>query len=192
MAEEQRAGQAKLRLQVDLESQTRKGLRAKLAEKERELTAATMALQEKDKMLDRLQSHLQAIRSKATSSNTKPEHSANFASATPLKQQRDWAEFQVHFAQIHPHFFPRLQNQFPNLNANDLRLCAYLRLHLSSKEIANLLHINHSSAQKARYRLKKKLGLSVTQSLQTFINKIWGDRWGLYFFWIFSDWLSGA
>jgi len=57
----------------------------------------------------------------------------------------------------------------PSITPNDLRLCAYLRLNLSSKEIAPLLNISHKSVEVKRYRLRKKMGLSHDQSLSSYI-----------------------
>ncbi|MBL6664190.1 MAG: hypothetical protein ISP71_08845, partial [Flavobacteriales bacterium] len=56
-----------------------------------------------------------------------------------------------------------------NLTHNDLRLCTYLRLNLSSKEIAQLLNISTKSVEVKRYRLRKKLDLAHEQSLTDYI-----------------------
>ena len=56
-------------------------------------------------------------------------------------------------------FIKKLKSIHPNLTPNDLRLCAYLRLNLSSKEIAPLLNISPRSVEVKRYRLRKKMEL---------------------------------
>ena len=56
-----------------------------------------------------------------------------------------------------------------SITPNDLRLCAYLRLNLSSKEIAPLLNISHKSVEVKRYRLRKKMGLNHDESLSNYI-----------------------
>ena len=63
----------------------------------------------------------------------------------------------------------KIKNIHPELTPNDLRLCAYLRLNLSSKEIAPLLNISVRSVEVKRYRLRKKMALPHENSLTTYI-----------------------
>ena len=68
--------------------------------------------------------------------------------------------FFSNFEKLYPSFKESLCKTAPNLTANELKLCAFLRLNLSSKEISRLISITPESVHKARYRLRKKLGLS--------------------------------
>jgi DNA-binding CsgD family transcriptional regulator len=77
--------------------------------------------------------------------------------------------FEHLFDQAHENFFKRLKTSFPDLTTSDLRLCAYLRLNLSSKEIAPLLNISVRGVEEKRYRIRKRLGLSSDQGLSDFI-----------------------
>ena len=61
---------------------------------------------------------------------------------------------------------------FPTLKKNDLKLCAYLKMGLSSKEIASLLNTNLRSIETARYRLRKKLGLEGGANLTGFLQAV--------------------
>jgi tetratricopeptide (TPR) repeat protein/DNA-binding CsgD family transcriptional regulator len=83
--------------------------------------------------------------------------------------RQEWEEFQSRFEQVYTEFFPRLKRQFPTLTPNELRLCALLRLNLSTKEISVLLNILPDSVNMSRYRLRKKLGLNTDESLIDFI-----------------------
>ena len=69
----------------------------------------------------------------------------------------DWEKFKLHFEQVHPDFFIKLDEEHPGLTAYETRLCAYLHIKLSTKEIANLLNITPASVTKAKVRLNKKL-----------------------------------
>ncbi len=83
-----------------------------------------------------------------------------------------WQEFEQTFITIHPEFYKKLQTDFPELTNKELRLCAFLKLNMSSKEISNIMHININSVETARTRLRKKLNLTGTDiSLYTFIAK---------------------
>ena len=73
------------------------------------------------------------------------------------------------FEKLYPDFMTSLFKISPNLTANEIKLAAFLRLNLSSKEISKLLNITPESVNKARYRLRKKLQLSAKVDLSTFI-----------------------
>ena len=87
----------------------------------------------------------------------------------------DVADFEVFFSnfeKLYPNFKASVYELAPNITSNELKLCAFLRLNLSSKEISNLLNITPESVNKARYRLRKKLNLVANDDLVTFILKI--------------------
>ena len=77
----------------------------------------------------------------------------------------DWKTFENHFERAHEEFFKRLKLTYPKLTPGDLRLCAYLRMNLSSKEIAPLLGISVRGLENHRYRLRKKMGLEMDANL---------------------------
>jgi DNA-binding NarL/FixJ family response regulator len=86
-----------------------------------------------------------------------------------ISNDRDWELFEKLFDQAHENFFQRLKTDFPDLTTSDLRLCAYLRLNLSSKEISPLLNITVRGVEERRYRLRKRLQLTSEQNLTEFI-----------------------
>lgn len=86
-----------------------------------------------------------------------------------LNSEHDWEMFEHLFDQAHENFFKRLKQEYPDLTTSDFRLCAYLRMNLSSKEIAPLLNISIRGVEEKRYRLRKKIGLSTEQNLTEFI-----------------------
>ena len=86
-----------------------------------------------------------------------------------LSSEDDWAIFQTNFDRIHENFFRNLHIRFPELTSNDLRFCAYLRLNLSSKDIAHLMNISLKGVEVGRYRVRKKIGIPSTKSLTEFM-----------------------
>ncbi|MDD4971781.1 MAG: triple tyrosine motif-containing protein [Paludibacter sp.] len=86
-----------------------------------------------------------------------------------LSSEDDWAIFQTNFDRIHENFFRNLHTRFPELTSNDLRFCAYLRLNLSSKDIAHLMNISLKGVEVGRYRVRKKIGIPSTKSLTEFM-----------------------
>ena len=84
----------------------------------------------------------------------------------------NFENFFSNFEKIYPKFTESIYKIAPNLTNNELKLCAFLRLNLSSKEISSLLNITPESVNKARYRLRKKLSLSSKEDLSTYIINI--------------------
>src|SRR5690349_6908116 len=90
-----------------------------------------------------------------------------------LDQNEEWEQFAVHFDNVHANYLKKLKEQYPDLTVSDLKLAAYLRLNLSSKEIAQLLNISIRGVETSRYRLRKKLGLVNDEvNLFDFLNKV--------------------
>ncbi|WP_134088903.1 triple tyrosine motif-containing protein [Olivibacter sp. XZL3] len=83
--------------------------------------------------------------------------------------ERDWNLFEESFNEAHENFFKKLKTNYPELVPNDLKLCAYLRMNMSSKEIASLLNISTRGVEIRRYRLRKKLNLEHDQNLTEFL-----------------------
>ncbi|MEH6304834.1 triple tyrosine motif-containing protein [Olivibacter sp. CPCC 100613] len=83
--------------------------------------------------------------------------------------ERDWNLFEESFNEAHENFFKKLKANYPELVPNDLKLCAYLRMNMSSKEIASLLNITTRGVEIRRYRLRKKLNLGHDQNLTEFL-----------------------
>jgi DNA-binding CsgD family transcriptional regulator len=71
-----------------------------------------------------------------------------------------WDEFRLRFAEIHTDFYDNLKKQYPALTENDMRLCAFIKLKMSTKEIAATLHQEVNSVKVARKRLREKLQMN--------------------------------
>ncbi|MCD4789260.1 MAG: PAS domain-containing protein, partial [Bacteroidales bacterium] len=89
-----------------------------------------------------------------------------------IQLESNWQDFKLHFENVHPGFFHRLNKKFLNLTPKDQKLCAYLRMNFSTKEIAQLLSITSGSAEISRIRLRKKLNLPKETNLVIFITGI--------------------
>jgi len=87
------------------------------------------------------------------------------------RPKNNWKEFEIHFQNIHKGFFCKLQEEYPDLTASELKLCSFLKLKLSSKEIANLMGITDRSVKMSRYRVRKKFNISRDVNLVEFISK---------------------
>jgi len=94
---------------------------------------------------------------------------------TELKQTMDetgWKEFDIRFAKVHANFYSVLDKRFPNLTKTERKLCALIKLGMSSKEIASISMIRSASVDTSRSRLRKKLGLKSDDDLFKFLNEL--------------------
>jgi tetratricopeptide (TPR) repeat protein len=82
-----------------------------------------------------------------------------------------WKEFEIRFQQVHTDFYKKLADKYPDLTANELKLCAFLKLNMSTKEIAALTYQSENSIMVARTRLRQKLGISKYDNLITFFSQ---------------------
>ena len=89
-----------------------------------------------------------------------------------LNSTKDWDFFKEAFNNADKDFLKRAKKLHPDLTHNNLKFCAYLRLNLTSKEIAPLLNISVKSVEIRRYRLRKKLNLSSKTNLTDYILSI--------------------
>jgi hypothetical protein len=80
-----------------------------------------------------------------------------------------WEEFEIRFQQVHTDFYKNLGKRFPDLTSNELRLCAFLRLNLSTKDIGAITYQTTNSITVARWRLRQKFGLQKEESLSAFL-----------------------
>ncbi len=88
------------------------------------------------------------------------------------KNNSSWEQFAIHFDEINNDFLKKLSSKYPNLTNTDLKVCAYLKLKLASKEIAQLMNITVRGVELSRYRLRKKLQLDPGKTLTDFLNEI--------------------
>ncbi|MGL4292044.1 MAG: two-component regulator propeller domain-containing protein [Bacteroidales bacterium] len=142
-------------------------LEAELAYKSKEL--ANYALQElnQKEMLRRIREEVLENSSKSASSKQSVAKLMKMLDGY-IDDNKSWNVFEQNFDLIHQQFFRTLHRKYPVLTSNDLRLCAYLRLNLTTKEIADLLNITVKGVEVARYRLRKKLNISPDVELLKF------------------------
>lgn len=141
-------------------------LKLDIENKNRELAISTMSLIKKNEFLN-------SIKSELTNVSDKKEIKAVLKIIDRnLNNTDDWKFFQEAFNNADKDFLKKISEKHPDLTPNDLRLCAYLRLNLSSKEIAPLLNISYRSVEVKRYRLRKKMKLKASQGLIKYILEI--------------------
>lgn len=146
----------------------RKNLQNELGLRNKELTTHVMSQLKKNEFIMEVSAKLEK-----TLSVVKPEN--RIVIERVIKQlesdssQEMWKEFELRFQNVHDDFFKKLVKKFPDLTANDLRLCAFLKLNLNTKEISSITHQSINSIDVARSRLRQKLGLDKEDNLIAFL-----------------------
>lgn len=145
-------------------------LKEEMTLKDKELANSTLDMIQKNKLFSRIKKDLNNI----VQQSENPELIDRIAQLVKkinkeLDTDKQWEVFESHFENVHEAFLKRIKTQYPDLSPRELKLCAYLRLNISSKEIAALMNISTRGVEISRYRLRKKLQLSRTENLTEFI-----------------------
>jgi len=133
-----------------------------LDHKESQLSAITLQMLQKNELLTDIKS---AIEHQQPQSEQQLIKMVN----RHFEQNNNWDDFNLYFESINKNFYTRLKQLYPEISANDLKICALIKLNLSIKEMASILNISPDSVKTARYRLRKKLQLAADENLTSFI-----------------------
>lgn len=128
--------------------------------KNKELTTNVMYSIEKNKVLTDITEELLEIENTAVKEETRDAIQKISLRINQFVDAKAWEEFEIRFQQVHTEFYELLATKHPDLTPNEKRLCAFLRLDMSSKEISKITGQSISALQVARTRLRKKLGIS--------------------------------
>ncbi len=145
-------------------------LQADLASKSRELANSAMNIVYKNELLQKISDEIDRFKDssgkKLSDDQLKKIHKVI---EEGMSDDRDWNVFENSFNEAHENFFKKLKQGHPDLVPNDLKLCAYLRMNMNSKEMASLLNISLRGVEIRRYRLRKKLNLEHDKNLVEFL-----------------------
>ena len=135
-----------------------------------ELANSTMYLVQKNKFLNRIKGDINELSGRLVKeSNKHALRQIVHRIDRDIKSKQHWKLFDEYFDEVHEDFLNRLKEMHPDLTPKDLRLCAYLKMNISTKEIAPLMNISVRGVEISRYRLRKKLGLEAGANLTEYI-----------------------
>lgn len=135
----------------------------------KELTSAALQIIENGETVQQFRKEIENIKESLDSSHHKKLE--NLASSITNNTNKNWEEFRSRFEQVNTNFFKSLKKEHPELSANELKICSFLKLNFNSKDIANLMGISPESVKVSRYRLRKKLNLERSENLASYIDK---------------------
>jgi len=137
----------------------RKNLEQDLDLKNRELTTNVLYLIKKNELINGISDRLLKLKPRLKEENKEPVQKIVFDLHCGVDQEI-WKDFEIRFQQIHSGFYNNLQERFPDLSPGERKLAAFLRLNMTTKEIASITGQTTKSLEVARYRLRKKLDIS--------------------------------
>jgi len=144
-----------------------------IIDKSKELANYTMQLVNKKDVFNDLQFDLKQLRTLVRTQSSREKITEIFRKLHQHKIGEEYMEvFDVNFEKVHHHFFEKLKELHPNLSKKELRLCAFIKMDLSNKEISPLLNISVRGVETLRYRLRKKLDLEHEDNLQEFLSEL--------------------
>lgn len=133
-------------------------LKDELEFKNREITAKIMYLFKKNELINSIAERLVELKKKALPDNKK-EIQEMIVEMRLKKDDEIWTEFETYFTKVNPDFYTKLNEICPNLTPNEKKLCAFLRLKMTTKEIATITYQSTNSINVSRFRLRKKLNI---------------------------------
>jgi DNA-binding CsgD family transcriptional regulator len=129
-----------------------------------------MDLIHKNKFLVRIKEDLEKIKKSSSDDLLQDKISSLITKIDKdIDHKKQWEVFETAFDEVHEDFLTRLKERYPNLTPKELRLCAYLRMNISTKEIAPLMNISVRGVEICRYRVRKKLNIDRDQNLTRMI-----------------------
>ena len=139
-------------------------LELEIKSKSSEVAGKSLSIAKQSEMID----NIQGILDNETDFN-KLKSEIKKAIKINAVNKHQWETFETNLNQIHNKFIITLSNQYPNLTPKDINLCIYLKMNLSSKEIAPIMNISFRGVELHRYRLRKKLNLNQEENLSKFL-----------------------
>jgi len=145
-------------------------LQSELELKSKELGSATMQILSKNEFINHLKQAINGLVKKSNNQAVKKDLQKLIKEIERnIDSYEDWEQFELHFDKVHGDFTKRIKTAYPDLTPQEMKLVAYLRMNLSTKEIAQLLNISLRGVEIARYRLRKKLQLERSNNLSEFV-----------------------
>lgn len=170
----QRSEQEALKQDYEIATLKSEQLEQDIRHRSQELRSTTMNLVRKNEILQEIAAKIDKIQAQAEntaeSAQLKKQLSKIRTSiAENIRKDDDWSTINQNFDIVYENYTRRLMELHPGLSASDKRMCCYIKMGLSSKEIAPLVNISYKSVEMARYRLRKKMNIPMETSLYDYL-----------------------
>jgi DNA-binding CsgD family transcriptional regulator len=164
----QKAKTARISLKKENLELEKEKLNQEIEYKKKELASNMMYLVEKNEFLTKIARQLKELKPSSKKDNQQVIQQL-INELRMNSSSKIWDEFELRFKEVHSDFYDALSQSFPNLTPNEIKLCAFLRLNMSTKEISSITHQSVKSINMARFRLRKKLDMDRDENLVAFL-----------------------
>lgn len=173
LEKEARIRQEQYELEKEIERLKNERLRISLLTKDKELVNNSLQVVKKNKILNGIIQKIKDIDAERLDEGARSQISRIHKSITKeVSADKSWKDLEKHIRNVHFDFLKRLKEQFPTISPRELDLATYLLMNMSTKEIAEVMNISQGGVELARYRLRKKLGLTKKENLVGFLMSI--------------------
>jgi len=165
--------QFKLEAEKDKISRDKLELEENMIYKSKELANYTMLLLKKKEIFSEILEDIKEVRKVVRNEMSRKKLQQIFSKLNQHAIGEEYTNvFEVNFEHVHHDFFKNLKEKYPDLSQRELRLCAFIKMNLSNKEISPLLNISVRGVETARYRVRKKLNLDHDDNFVDFLESI--------------------
>jgi hypothetical protein len=155
-----------------INSQKKQLIENELKTKETKLIQMSTFIIEKNELLNSINSDLKYHQSLLNTNDKKSLEPLIKKLKSEVNEKADWESFQTNLFAIYPGFIKVLNTKYPGLSTNDIKLCCYIKMNQTTKEIAYWTGLSVRAIENRRYRLRKKLTLKKETKLDIFINSL--------------------
>lgn len=152
-----------LKKEEDEKKENVERVKLELESKQRELIQKAISINQNEQIFNKLKDKLNNI-DPATVNNDKILKEVS-SKIDQYSKQQPWEDFERYFSEVYPDFFNRVKKNYPQLKTNELHICAFIRLALSTKEIAAITGKTPKSIDVMRNRIRNKMGLNRNDKL---------------------------
>ncbi len=146
--------------------------RLSLESKQRRVLSSSLAMTEKDNVLEAILKQMEGIADNGQTETTDIIRRLQNDIKLHLNGKQDWEDFHRVFEEVHPSFATVLKQRWPDVSEGDIRLATYIRIGLTSKQIARMLLLQPDSVKKNRQRLRRRMNLSADESLENVLREL--------------------
>jgi ligand-binding sensor domain-containing protein/DNA-binding CsgD family transcriptional regulator len=147
----------------------KENLEVSLANQNSKLTTSILHMGHKNKILQSLKQELESFKESIDTSVKNKFLKLIKSVEREIADDENWQQLEMHLNEAHHQFIKRLRDKHPDLTNSNLQFCLFIRLNVNTKEIADIMNITVRGVEKSRYRLRKKLGLSSTDSITDYL-----------------------
>lgn len=145
-------------------------MKEEIEQKKRMLASKAMLISQKEDLMQYVVKELTKYKNRNTDNSHNIDDIISQLKSNVLRNS--WKEFEILFSKTHPEFYKQLNEKYPGLSPNETKICTFLRLNFTTKEIANITGKSLNSIDVARYRMRKKMNLTTDTNLSTILASI--------------------